>query len=31
MKAKAVAGAEILKADVEMGKLLNIYRRLIGK
>lgn len=31
MKAKALAGAEMLSADVEMGKLLNIYRGLMGK
>jgi hypothetical protein len=30
MKLKALAASEILNADVEMGKLLTIYRRLIG-
>ena len=31
MKARALEAAEILNADVEMGKLLDIYGRLIGK
>jgi glycosyltransferase involved in cell wall biosynthesis len=31
MKLRALAASEVLNADVEMGKLLNIYRRLIRK